>query len=277
MKFEGKNFSFDLGKRTYVMGILNVTPDSFSDGGLWLDADAAARHALEMQAAGADLLDIGAQSTRPGHTPVEPEEEIRRLLPVLERLRGTLTIPISVDTYYPRVARAALRGGAAIVNDVSGVVTPDMAEVVREERAGWIVMHTGGGDSSNVPSYPNDDIVAAVREFFLGVSARTKDLGLPKEAICLDPGIGFGKTHAHNLTLLRETARIRLPDHAFLTAASRKRVVGLACNEPDAAKRLAGTLAAHTIAIAGGTDFVRVHDVAESVQAARMADAIYRR
>lgn len=274
--FEGKNFSFELGRRTYVMGILNVTPDSFSDGGLWLDADKAIAHALDMQAAGADLIDIGAQSTRPGHTPVSAQEEIRRLLPILQQLSGKLAIPLSVDTYYPEVAREALGSGVAIINDVSGTVAPEMAEVVRTGGAGWIVMHTGGGDSTQVADYPGDDVVAAVRGFFEETARKLAASGLPKNALCFDAGLGFGKTHAHNLTLLRETAKIRLPDYALLTAASRKRIVALATGEQDAAKRLPGTLAAHTAAIAGGTDFIRVHDVAEAVQAARMADALYR-
>ena len=258
------------------MGILNVTPDSFYDGGLWLGAEEAARHALGMVAAGADVIDIGAQSTRPGHVPVSPEEEMKRLLPVLEKLKGRISVPLSIDTHDPEVAAAALECGAAIINDVSGVIAPHMADVVRKSGAGWIIMHTGCGDASFVPEYPGNDIVAAVRGFFTEGTNKACELGVPQAALCLDPGIGFGKTHEHNLTLLRNVAKLRLPEYALLTAASRKRVVGLACNEPDAKKRLPGTLAAHTAAIAGWTDFIRVHDVPESVQAARMADAIYR-
>jgi dihydropteroate synthase len=274
--FEGRNFSFPLGVRTYVMGILNVTPDSFSDGGMWFDAASAIRHALEMQESGADILDIGAQSTRPGHAPVPAEEELRRLKPVLESLRGKIAIPLSIDTYYPEVAKVALEMGAAIINDVSGTVSHAMGEVIRGHGAGWVVMHTGGGDSSRVGDYQGKDIVPAVKTFFEETVEKTREFGLPDKAICLDPGIGFSKTHEHNLTLLRDMQKVRLPGYALLTGASRKRVVGQACGEPDAAKRLYGTIAAHTAAIAGGSDFIRVHDVKEAIQAAKMADAIYR-
>lgn len=274
--FAGRYFSFDLGPRTYIMGILNVTPDSFSDGGLWLDPEDAVGHALEMQDAGADILDIGAQSTRPGHIAVSADEEIKRLLPILERLKGRLSVPLSIDTYYPEVAAAALECGAAIINDVSGTVSPAMTEVVRKAGAGWIIMHTGGGDASIVAEYADDDVVKAVRSFFDEAAKTTAAAGLPASAICFDPGIGFGKTQAHNLTLLRDMARVRIPGYALLTGASRKRVVAIASGEQDAKLRLPGTLAAHTAAIAGGTDLIRVHDVRESVQAARVADAIYR-
>jgi dihydropteroate synthase len=274
--FAGRHFSFDLGHRTYVMGILNVTPDSFSDGGLWLAPDDAAHHAMKMQEAGADIIDIGAQSTRPGHVPVSAEEELKRLLPILERLKGRIAVPLSIDTYYPEVAAAALASGAVIINDVGGIASPEMAEVVRKAGAGWVVMHTGGADAASVADYPNDDVVAAVRSFFVATARTLAAAGLPPSVICFDPGIGFGKTHAHNLTLLRDTAKVHLPEHALLTGASRKRVVALASGEQDAARRLPGSIAAHTAAIAGGTDILRVHDVAESVQAARVADAIYR-
>jgi dihydropteroate synthase len=273
--FQGRNFSFPLGRRTLVMGILNLTPDSFSDGGLYKDAPSALKRAREIAAEGADLLDVGAESTRPGHVPLSPEEELRRLLPVLEAL-GDFPIPVSVDTYHPSVARAALAKGAAIVNDVSGVLSPEMAAVVREAGAGWIVMHTGGGDASHPAEYPDGDVVRAVRLFFEESGELARALGIPDAALCLDPGIGFGKTNEQNLRLLREVAAYRPKDRALLVGASRKRVVGTACGEADPQKRLAGTLAAHTAAIAGGADLLRVHDVAASVQAARVADAIYR-
>jgi dihydropteroate synthase len=174
------------------------------------------------------------------------------------------------------VARAALAKGAAIVNDVSGVLSPEMAAVVREAGAGWIVMHTGGGDASHPAEYPDGDVVRAVRLFFEESGELARALGIPDAALCLDPGIGFGKTNEQNLRLLREVAAYRPKDRALLVGASRKRVVGTACGEADPQKRLAGTLAAHTAAIAGGADLLRVHDVAASVQAARVADAIYR-
>jgi len=273
--FEGRHFSFALGRRTLVMGSLNLTPDSFSDGGLYTDVPAALARARQIAAEGADILDVGGESTRPGHVPVSPEEELARLLPVLEGLAG-FPIPVSVDTYHPEVARAALAAGAAIVNDVGGTLSPEMAAVVREAGAGWIVMHTGGGDASHPAEYPEGDVVTAVRHFFEESLAKAAARGIQASSLCFDPGIGFGKSHEENLRLLREVAAYRLPENALLVGASRKRVVGIASGETDPKKRLAGTLAAHTAAIAGGADILRVHDVAASVQAARMADAIYR-
>ena len=164
-RFYGEGFCLPLGKRTYTMGILNVTPDSFSDGGKWFNPDAAAAHALEMQAHGADLLDLGAQSTRPGHVEIPPEQELARLAPVLERLKGNLHIPISIDTYYPQVAQKALELGAQIINDVSGRFSEQMAQVIRSHGAGWIVMHTGGGTADTQEAYP-EGVTANVRAFF---------------------------------------------------------------------------------------------------------------
>ena len=258
------------------MGILNVTPDSFSDGGRWFDTDLAVKHALEMQNDGADILDIGAQSTRPGHIPVSAEEEIRRLMPILKTLCGKITIPISIDTYYPEVAQVSLDMGAAIINDVSGRVAPEMGEVLRMNGAGWIIMHTGGSDASNVADYKGEDIVSAVSNFFEYAMKKALGYGIEQNSICLDPGIGFGKTYEHNLAMIRNTSKVRQANQPLLIGASRKRVVAEACKEPDATNRLYGTIAAHTAAIAGGCDIIRVHDVKESVQAARMADAIYR-
>lgn len=273
--FQGAGFSFPLGKRTYVMGVLNVTPDSFSDGGLWDKPERAAERAFALAEAGADVIDIGGQSTRPGCVPVSAEEELQRLEPVLRALAGRLPVPISVDTYYPAVAASVLSMGAAIINDVSGTFSEAMAEAVRRRRAGWILMHTGGADADTVGLYPQG-VCRHVRCFFEAAAVWAESAGIAREALCFDPGIGFGKTQGQNLTLLRHIDACKLSGCALLTGASRKRVVGEASGEQDARKRLPGTLAAHTAAIAGGSDFIRVHDVAESVQAARVADAIYR-
>ncbi len=274
--FCGEGFCLPLGKRTYTMGILNVTPDSFSDGGKWFDPDAAAAHALEMQSQGADLLDLGAQSTRPGHTEIPPEQELARLTPVLERLSGKLHIPVSIDTYFPQVARRALELGAQIINDVSGTFSEEMAQVIRDSGAGWIVMHTGGGTADTQEAYP-DGVSAHVRSFFETMAQKAARFGIPKHALCMDPGIGFGKSYDENLTLLRETAQMRLPGYALLVGVSRKRVVGQATGVEKAADRVLGTVAANVAAIAGGCDILRVHDVLECVESAKMADAIFRR
>lgn len=288
-------YELEMGARTYIMGILNVTPDSFSDGGVWMDEQKAIAHALEMQAQGADIIDIGGQSTRPGHIPVTAEEELARVLPVVKALAQTLTVPISVDTYYPLVAREAMQAGASIINDVSGVIVSEMEQVVAESGAGWIVMHTGAeftADSETVAEqlkelmhsremqacreYP-DGIAGDVRDFFEKAYLSATSLGILPEQLCFDTGIGFGKSYIQNLDLLRDTHIARLASRPLLVGVSRKRFIGEAAKEADPLKRLAGTIAANTAAIAGGADILRVHDVAQNVQAAQVADAIYRR
>lgn len=273
--FKCGKYSLPLGKKTYIMGILNVTPDSFSDGGLWNDPKKAADHAREMIEAGADIIDIGAQSTRPGHIEISAAEEIERLGEVFEVLKNP-GIPVSVDTYYPEAAEFALKNGADIINDVSGVFNPLMAEVVKKYNAGWIVMHTGGGTADIVPQY-EEGIVENVKTFFEKMLSACKSFGIDESCICLDPGIGFGKTYEDNLTLLGRMNEIRVAQNALLAGASRKRVIGTATGVQQADERLIGTIAAHCACMAGGADIIRVHDVAESAESAKMCDAIYRR
>ncbi len=268
--FEGKNFRFERGKRTYVMGVLNVTPDSFSDGGTFLNAADALRRAAAIQSEGADILDIGAESTAPGRSPVTSGEEIERLRPILKTLCESLEIPVSVDTRHAETAAWALSQGAAIVNDVSGVFSPDMAEAVRRSDAGWIVTH---GMDANVQS--DDNPLPQVRAFFKEMLRRAEEAGLRKTQLCMDPGIGFGKSRAGDFAVLRDLRQLDV-GCAVLVGASRKRLIGEASGEKDPQKRLAGTVACHTAAIAGGADILRVHDVAEGVQGARVADALYR-
>lgn len=273
--FKCGKYSLPLGKKTYIMGILNVTPDSFSDGGLWNDPQKAADHAREMIEAGADIIDIGAQSTRPGHIEISAAEEIERLGEVFEVLKNP-GVPVSVDTYYPEAAEFSLKNGADIINDVSGVFNPLMAEVVKKYNAGWIVMHTGGGTADIVPQY-EEGIVENVKAFFEKMLSECKKFGVDESSICLDPGIGFGKTYEDNLTLLGRMNEIRVAQNALLAGASRKRVIGTATGVQQADERLIGTIAAHCACMAGGADIIRVHDVAESAESAKMCDAIYRR
>lgn len=256
-----------LGRRTYVMGILNVTPDSFSDGGRYYRTDDALRRALEIEEAGADILDIGAQSTRPGHVPVPAEEELRRLIPLLRELRGRIRIPVSVDTYYPQTASEALGFGASLINDVSGRVSAEMAELVKSSGAGWIIMH-------NEPLF--GDTAVSVHDRLLSLAAEAESLGVEKSRICLDCGIGFAKDCRQNLELIRRTAEVKPKGYAYLVGLSRKRFIGETAGEPDAFSRDAGTIAADTAAIMGGADIIRVHDVKGGVQAARIADAVFR-
>lgn len=268
-------YRLPLGKQTYIMGILNITPDSFSDGGRWSTVEKAAAHALKMAADGAHLIDIGAQSTRPGHTPVTPEAEWERLEPVLKALDGKLELPISVDTYYPQVAKLALEAGASVINDVSGTVQPEMARLAAATGCGWVLMHTGGG-TADITACPDGDIVAEVNTFFGTCLAQCAAFAIHPSQLCLDMGIGFGKTYDQNLTLIREHARLHHPHNALLTGLSRKRVIGTATGEERPSARLPGNIAAHTCAIQGGTDILRVHDVAEEAAAARMADTLFR-
>jgi len=247
-----------------IMAILNVTPDSFSDGGMYFAPEAAMSRALELERQGADILDIGAQSTRPGCEAVSPGEELRRLRPVLEGLRGKLGIPISVDTFYPEAAREALALGAGIINDVSGVVTLEMARLVGQYDATWVLMHNQNG-ADHEGRY--DDVVAEVRGALEGMAARAMALGVKKERIWLDPGIGFGKSHEDNLRLLANLERVRVPGFPLLVGVSRKRVTG---------GTEAGTLAAQVTAQMAGVDILRTHDIVSAGQSANFIRNILR-
>ena len=262
------------------MGVLNVTPDSFSDGGAFLDTQAAVARALQMERDGANILDIGGESTRPSAVPISASEELSRILPVLEALRGKLRIPISVDTQKSDVAEAALATGAEMINDVSALRTdPRLAEVCRRARAPIVLMHMRGTPRTmqQGPFARNvmRDIVAGLRE----AMSRARRAGIPKSRILLDPGIGFGKNHEQNFEILArlpEFARLGCP---IVIGTSRKGFLGKALARPGEAflppdRRLLGTAATVTASILGGAHIVRVHDVAEIASVARVADAI---
>ena len=257
------------GRRTYVMGVINVTPDSFSGDGLGSDIPAIVDQALRFRDEGTDLLDIGAESTRPGHQPVSPGEELRRLIPALEAVAANVDLPISVDTYKAAVARRALAAGAVIVNDVWGLkADPEIAAVVAEAGAGLVLMHNQTTRAYNdfIP-----DLIDGLRQS--GELARQR--GVSPGNIILDPGIGFGKTPDHNLEALRRLNELRSPGFPLLVGTSRKSTIGLVLDLP-VEERLEGTAATVAIAIAGGADIVRVHDVREMVRVCRMTDAIVR-
>lgn len=272
--FQGKGFCFPLNQRTYIMGILNITADSFFDGGKWNSPQRALEHALQMERDGADILDIGAQSTRPGHIPMTDAEELAVLRTYLPQIAEKVKIPISIDTFFPRVAEYALANGASIVNDVSGVFHTDMAQVVKAHSAGWVVMHSGKSDSDNAVQYKNG-VVEDVKAFFLEMQEKCLSIGISPEQLCYDIGIGFGKERTDDMALLRHLAEIKQPNQALMTALSCKRVIAQHTGA-DGEERLFGTLSANTLAIAGGTDFIRVHHVRENKLAAKMADAIVR-
>jgi len=246
-----------------LMAILNVTPDSFSDGGLYFAPGAAIARALELEQQGADILDIGAQSTRPGCGVISPEEEWRRLRPVLEGLRGEIKIPVSVDTFYSEVAEEALGLGACIINDVSGIVSEEMAGAVRQYDATWVLMHNQNG--ADFEGQYND-VVREVREALEQMAARAMALGVKKERLWLDPGIGFGKSHEDNLRLLANLERVKAPGFPLLVGVSRKRVTG----------GEAGTIAAQVAAQLGGADVLRTHDVVRARQAINFTRNILR-
>ncbi len=273
--FKARNHGFPLGKKTHVMGILNYTPDSFSDGGIYFTPQKALEHALEMQKQGADIIDIGANSTRPDAKILGAAEEKERLIPVLEAICGNVTAAVSVDTFYPVCAEAALKAGADIINDISGVFNPETAKLAAKHGAGYIVMHNPCG-SAEVSEYP-DGVVADLRKFFVDALELAAKFGLPKEQLCLDPGFGFGKSYEDNLEILRNLQWLKFKGVALLAAGSRKRFVGTASGEENPALRDSGTVAVHTAAIAGGADIIRVHDVFSGVQGARVADEIYRK
>ena len=274
MRFSGEKFSFELGKKTYVMGILNVTADSFFDGGKYNSPEKAVEHAKDMLECGADIIDIGAQSTRPGHTAITSDAELDIIKQYLPFVAEETDAVISVDTFYPEVAEYALNNGASIINDVSGVFNPQMAELVKKYNCGWIIMHNGGGDSSTVIDYKNG-VTNDVIDFFRLMLEKCEDFGINKNQLAFDMGIGFGKSHEDNLELIKNIDKIKIKDVALLTALSSKRFVATA-TEVTGNDLLYGTISANALAVKGGTDIIRVHNVRENVIAAKMCDAILR-
>ena len=263
---------FNLNNKKVVMGIVNVTPDSFSDGGLFFEVDNAVRHARKLIADGADMIDLGAMSTRPGSEPVSVNEEISRLAPVMDKLRDD-NIVISVDTVNPETADYCLAHGADIINDVSGVFNNDMADVIKKYHAGWIMTHTCNVPSGSVVDYPYG-VVNAVNEFFDDFLRKCDEADMEREYICIDPGFGFAKTTADNIELLKNLEKTVRKDVAHMTALSRKRFIGELTGKLESADRICGTLAADLIAIMKGTDMLRVHDVNETVQTIAIYNSI---
>ncbi len=268
-----------LGERTLIMGVLNVTPDSFSDGGKFLDSRRAVQHALELEQSGADLLDIGGESTRPGSSAITAEEEIARVMPILQTLRGKLGIPISVDTRKALVADASLREGADIINDVSALHSdPALGEVVQRHRAGLILMHMRGRPETMQRGPFAKSVVRDVSAGLRAAIKRARRAGISKSRLVLDPGIGFGKNYAQNFELLARLPKLAELGFPLLVGPSRKAFLGAAVGGAKSPQlpeeRHWGTAAATTAAILGGAHIVRVHDVAEMAQVARTADRI---
>jgi dihydropteroate synthase len=263
--------------RVAVVGILNVTPDSFSDGGRYVEPAAAAARAEEIVAEGGDAVDIGAESTRPGAAPVPEGEELRRLLPVLKAVRARIEVPILVDTYKAAVARAALDEGADAINDVSAGRDPAMFAIAAAAGAPIVLMHMQGTPATmqGTPTYPGDDVVGVVRAFLQVRIAAALAAGVARDRIVVDPGIGFGKTPAHNLVLISRLEAIVALGHPVLIGPSRKRFIAAVVNGAPL-DRLEGTAAAVALAIDRGASMVRVHDIAPMVRVVRMAEALRR-
>jgi dihydropteroate synthase len=275
MIWRARQFEFTFPGPTRLMGVLNATPDSFFDGGKFMDVTAAVEHGLRLVEEGADILDIGGESTRPGATPVPQEEELRRVLPVIEGLAGRVNVPISIDTMKPGVARAALAAGAAIVNDVAANrADPEMWQLVAESGAGYILMHMRGVPETMQEAPVYDDVVAEVGGFFQERLAAVSAVGVRTEQVVLDVGIGFGKSSEHNLQLLGKLDSLTRWERPLLLGASRKSFITRVAADPVTADRLPGSLACACWGIGHGIDIVRTHDVGATRQAVRVAAAI---
>jgi len=273
-KFRGREL--DLTRRAVVMGIVNVTPDSFSDGGEFLNPDAACAHGLSLVAEGAEILDIGGESTRPGSDGVSAEEETRRVLPVIQALRRATEVPISIDTSKAAVARAALEAGADIINDVTGLRgDPEMTALAAESRAGVVVMHMQGTPRTMQSAPRYDDVVAEVGEFFRHSVERAVASGLDPMSIALDPGIGFGKTAAHNLALLAGLKSFASLARPLLIGVSRKSLLGHLANSSAMEDRLWPGVALTALSRERGARIFRVHEVKPHVLTLRTAEALH--
>jgi dihydropteroate synthase len=269
--------SLDLGRRTLVMAIVNVTPDSFADGGQRFDPDVAVRDAVRMVADGADILDVGGESTRPGAAPVDEEEELRRVAPVIEALRARVDVPISIDTYKARVADRALDLGATMVNDVSALAyDPALAAVVARRRAAVVLMHNRGRSSDMYRLASYDDVAAEVAAELGEAIRRAEAAGIARAQIIVDPGIGFAKRAEHSVELLArlDGSELASLERPILAGPSRKSFLNAVLGERPPEARVWGTAAAVTAAVLKGAHIVRVHDVKEMVQVVRVAEAI---
>jgi len=278
MVFRARQFTFTFPRPALVMGIVNVTPDSFSDGGKFFDPKRAIDHALQLVDQGAEILDVGGESTRPGAEPVNGIEELRRVIPVIESLVPRVNVPVSIDTVKPSVARAALAAGACIVNDIAAHrAEATMWQVVAEEGAGYVCTHMQGTPQTMQVNPVYSDVIREVYEFFQERLQQLYAHGVSTEQVVLDVGIGFGKTVEHNLQLLAGLGSFTKLQRPLLMGASRKSFIGKLVGNGPPESRVAGSLACACLAVAAGVQLIRAHDVAETIQALRMAEAILSR
>ncbi len=274
MRLRARQFDFTFPRPALLMGVVNVTPDSFSDGGQFFDSSAAVAHALELVEQGADVIDIGGESTRPQAIPISEAEELRRVIPVIEKLAGKIAVPISIDTVKPSVARAAIQAGASIVNDVAANRTDDeMWRIVAESGAGYVAMHMQGMPQTMQDNPVYSDVVAEVNNFFKGQLSRSARAGVHPEQIVLDVGIGFGKLLEHNLELLRRWSSFTKWNRPLLLGVSRKSFINQLFGA-KAAERLPASLACACWAAQHGAQIIRTHDVAATRQAVRMTEIL---
>ncbi len=273
MRFSWDRFTLDFTSRTLVMGILNVTPDSFSDGGEFFDSDKAVARAHEMVDQGADIIDIGGQSTRPGSEPVPPDEEIRRTAPVIEAIAGDIPVPVSIDTYQAEVARRAIKAGASMINDISGLkADPEMAGVAAEADVPVVLMHIKGTprDMQKNPVY--EALVPEILDYLRECVRIAEAAGIDK--IMLDPGIGFGKSFDHNLEIISSMGEFVRMGYPVLAGPSRKAFIGSMLGGAPEGDRLEGTAAVVTACVLGGAHVVRVHDVKEMSKVINVASVL---
>ncbi len=272
LKWPGGRLDFSAG--CIAMGVLNVTPDSFSDGGEFLNADKAVAHGASMARAGAAIIDVGAESSRPGSQPVSSGEQIERAIPVIEQLAAKIDIPISIDTTDSTVAKAALDAGAAMINDITALADDDMARLAAEREVPAVLMHMLGEPATMQAEPEYDDVASEVLDFLLVRAKRAEGFGIAAEMIFIDPGIGFGKTTEHNLELLRNLDKFVATGYRVLVGASRKRFIGDLTGKSKPAERLFGTAASVALAAAAGVSVVRVHDVAQMVDVLNVVNSI---
>jgi len=274
LQWPGGRLDFSSG--CLVMGILNVTPDSFSDGGQFLDSGRAVEHGLQMAAQGAAIIDVGGESTRPGSQPVPVAEQMRRAVPVIEALAEQVSVPISIDTHDVEVARAALDAGASLLNDIAALSDERMGELAAERQVPVVLMHMQRTPATMQIEPHYDDVVAEVRDFLVARAERAQHFGIPKERLFIDPGLGFGKTLPHNLLLLKHLDRLVATGYRVLVGASRKRFLGTLTGRENPGDRIFGTAATVALCVAAGVSVVRVHDVAEMLDVVKVASAIAR-
>ncbi|MBI4654393.1 MAG: dihydropteroate synthase [Nitrospirae bacterium] len=284
MRLIWKDFNFDFSQRTHIMGIINVTPDSFSDGGLYFNKESAINHALRMEEEGADIIDVGGESTRPGAESISIKEDIRRVVPVIEALKKKIKIPISIDTYKADVAGAALSVGASIVNDISGLrFDARMPEVVARYQSPVVIMHIKGTPKNMQVNPTYKALIPEIMDYLREGIEIARNADVSEDKIIIDPGIGFGKTVEHNLEIMRRLNEFRGFEKPILLGVSRKSFIGktLGTNHYGSylgdlppSERLEGTASAVAIGIFNGANIIRVHDVKAMARVARIADAI---